>query len=199
MPAFGDEVRLVVAFDAGKRDMPEEPVGEEDEVGGDEAVAGKQRVGAVAVPSEFFKQGREGKQQPRREEGAGEAGLAGDAELLSAVTEGKRDELGEEEGDRANEHGGEQVARADGAQAEAGFEVGEQCRFLQEEPGSDGGRCDKVDDAEGALQGGIVCAMVTDWGAEATSSNTTPLPFNVEHDKRLARTALFVNVTARIL
>ena len=105
--------------------MPEEPVGEEDEVGGDEAVAGKQRIGAVAVPGEFFEQGREGKQQPRREKGAGEAGVAGNAELLGAVTESKRDELGEDEGEGADEHGGEQVARANGAQAEAGFEVGE--------------------------------------------------------------------------
>ena len=155
LPAFGDEVRLVVAFDTGERDVPEKPVGEEEEVGGDETVAGKQHVGAVAVPGEFFQQRCKDEQQPWREKGAGEAGMAGDAELLGAITEGKRDKLGEDEGDGADKHGGEQIAQTDAAQAEAGFEVGEQYRFLQEEPRSNGSRRSQTDDAEGALQGGV--------------------------------------------
>ena len=155
LPAFSDEVRLVVTFDAGKREVPEKPIGEEDEVGSEEAEAGEQHVGTVAVPGKFFEQGREGKQQPRREEGTGEAGVTGDAELLGAVTEGKRDKLGEDKGDGADKHGGEQVAQTDATQAEAGFEVGEQYRFLQEEPRGNSGWCSQADDTEGALQGGV--------------------------------------------
>ena len=89
LPAFGDEVRLVVAFNAGKRQMPNAPKEGEDDGGGEEVEAAQQGVGAVAVPGEFFHQRGKDEDEPRREQGACEARIAAHDKLVGAVAKGE--------------------------------------------------------------------------------------------------------------
>ena len=160
LPAFGDEVRLVVALDGGEWQMPRAPEQRKDDGGGKEVEAAQQGVGAVGVPGEFFDQRGKEEQEPRRKERAAEAGRAANHELVGAVAEGERDGHRHDDGKWREDEGEGDNGRVEPAPGEKPrFQVGEQQRVGGEKPGGDGNRCEQAGHAERALQPGVVGSL----------------------------------------